>query len=301
MKNIIIDCDTGSDDALALMLATEYSQLNILGVTTVSGNTHCDIATQNTLDVLRFCKRCDVKVYHGANTPIERSIEFTDEYCGKNGICDYIFPHSHELAQPLHAVDFLYQSAVSCDELTIISTAPFTNLALLIKKYPDLPVDRVTIVTMAGYYKVNDYKRRSSEWNVLVDPEAYKIVVDTGVKIVALGADVTSQITNEMFDDLLASDRYFSDYLLHCKKFYLERGLTPLSLLVDAVPVAYVIDNKIANFYNGNITVTINDKIDNMIIDFDKNTTANNKVAYDIDLDMFLEILKNNKPKEGCK
>ena len=297
IKNkVIIDCDPGADDAIAIMLALNSIELEVLGITTVSGNAPLETCTQNALNIINACKQKNIPVFAGLDKPIERDIEFTDEYCGKNGLCEYEFSKSDVLAQGLNAIDFIYNSAVNEEKLTIIAIGPMSNIAKALIKYPDLKDMNVEIITMAGYYKVNsniDVKR--SEWNVLVDPEAFEIVCNSGIPMYSLGLDVSSNLKNEHVYDIIdhCNKSESMDFLVHAKEYYLSKNLSPKSLLVDSLPVAFVINRGIAKFKSGNVTIQYQDKIDHNIIKFNPDEEkAHIYAAYELDLDCFVKILK---------
>lgn len=295
-NKVIIDCDPGADDAIAIMLALNSKELDILGITTVSGNAPLEICVQNTLDVVNACGRNDISVFAGLDKPIERDIEFTDEYCGKNGICEYKFRKSDKVVQPLDAIDFIYNSAANEEKLTLISTGPMSNIAKALIKYPNLKYMNIEIITMAGYYKVNskiDVKR--SEWNVLVDPEAFEVVCNSGIPMYSLGIDVSYNLKDEYVYEIIENCNKSEqmDFLSHANDYYLSKNLSPRSLLVDSLPVAFAIDRTIAQFKLGNVTIQYQDKIDSNIIKFNEDRDeANIYAAYDLDLNRFVKILK---------
>ncbi|MBS5936848.1 nucleoside hydrolase [Clostridium sartagoforme] len=292
---VIIDCDPGADDALAIMLALNSEEIDVIGITTVSGNSPLEICTQNALNIINSCNRKDIPVFAGEDRPIKRDIEFTDEYCGKNGVCEYEFRKSDKLVQKENAIDFIYDSAAREEKLTIISIAPMSNIAKALIKYPDLKDMNIEIITMAGYYKVNSSLNvKRSEWNVLVDPEAFEIVCNSGIPMYSLGLDVSSNLKNEYIDEIIEKGTKSEkmEYLIHAKDFYLSRNLTPKSLLVDSLPVAYIIDKSIAKFKAGNVTMQYKEKIDCDIIKFNSyKDKANIYAAYELDLDRFVKIL----------
>lgn len=296
IKNkVIIDCDPGADDAIAIMLALNSKELDVLGITTVSGNAHLDICTQNALDIVNSCGKKDVPVFKGLDKPIKRNLEFTDEYCGKNGLCEYEFKKSDRLVENLDAIDFIYNSAIKEKKLTIVSIAPMTNIAKALIKYPDLKDMNIEIITMAGYYKLNSNVNVSrSEWNVLVDPEAFEIVCNSGITMYSLGLDVSRDLKDEYVYEIIynCNESESMDFLIYSKDYYLSKNLTPKSLLVDSLPVAFLIDKSIAQFKLGNATMQYQDKIDSNIIKFDtREDKANIYAAYKLDLDRVVKIL----------
>lgn len=294
-KKVIIDCDPGADDALAIMLALNSEEIDVLGITTVSGNSPLEICAQNALDIINSCTKKNIPVFKGADKPIKRDIKFTDEYCGKNGLCEYEFRKSDKLVQSLDAIDFIYNSAINEEKLTIIAIAPMTNIAKALIKYPDLKDMNIEIITMAGYYKVNsDVNVKRSEWNVLVDPEAFEIVCNSGIPIYSLGLDVSNKLKNEHIYEIIEKGNKDEkmEYLIHAKDYYLSKNLSPKSLLVDSLPVAYVIDRSIAKFKSGNVTMQYKDKIDYDIIKFNlSEDKANIHAAYELDFNYLTKIL----------
>lgn len=292
---VVIDCDPGADDALAIMLALNSEEIDVIGITTVSGNSPLEICTQNALNILNSCNKKNIPVFAGEDRPIKRDIEFTDEYCGKNGVCEYEFRKSDKLVQKKSAIDFIYDSATREEKLTIISIAPMSNIAKALIKYPDLKDMNIEIITMAGYYKVNSSLNvKRSEWNVLVDPEAFEIVCNSGIPMYSLGLDVSSNLKNEYIDEIIEKGNKSEkmEYLIHAKDFYLSRNLTPKSLLVDSLPIAYIIDNSITKFKLGKVTMEYKEKIDCDIIKFNlSEDRANIYAAYELDLDRFVKIL----------
>lgn len=295
-RKVIIDCDPGADDAIAIMLALNSKELDVLGITTVCGNAPLEICTQNALNIINSCNKKNIPVFSGSDKPIRRDIEFTDEYCGKNGLCEYEFSKSGALVQSMDAVDFIYNSATKEEKLTIIAIAPMSNIAKALIKYPDLKDMNIEIITMAGYYKVNsnmDVKR--SEWNVLVDPEAFEIVCNSGIPIYSLGLDVSCNLKDEYVYRIIdnCKESNSMDFLVHAKDYYLSKNLSPKSLLVDSLPVAFVIDKSIAKFKSGNVTIQYEDKIDHNIIKFNPDEEkAHISAAYQLDLDCFIKILQ---------
>lgn len=292
---VIIDCDAGSDDAIAIMLALNSEELDILGITTCCGNAPIDICTQNALDIINACNRKEIPVFAGMYRPIKRDIKFTDEYCGKNGLCEYEFTKSTEKVQSLNAVEFIYNSAMKEEKLTIIAIAPMSNIAKALMKYPQLKEKNIEIITMAGYYKVNNsVTTKRSEWNVLVDPEAFEVVCNSGLPMYSLGLDVTYNLKDEYVYDIIENGKKSEkmDYLIYAKDYYIRKNLSPKSLLVDALPVAFLIERDMAKFTSGNVDIQYQEEIDHNIIQFTPNEEkAKIYAAYELDLEYFLKIL----------
>lgn len=153
----------------------------------------------------------------------------------------------------------------------------------------------IEIITMAGYYKVNsNVNVKRSEWNVRVDPEAFEIVCNSGITMYSLGLDVSGNLKNDYIYEIIEKGKKSDkmEYLVHAKDHYLSKNLNPKSLLVDSLPVAYVIDRSIAKFKSGNVTIHYKEKIDSDIIEFNSNgDKANIYAAYELDYDYFVKIL----------
>lgn len=297
MKNIVIDCDPGIDDAIAIMMALHSKEVEVVGITTVAGNTKHTVCAQNALRILELCHRTDIPVYEGADQPLKRILKFSDTYCGVDGLGGSQLAKPTTKVQDKDAIDFIIEVVRKYEGLQIISIAPMTNIAHAITKAPYLDWSKVTVVTMAGYYKILGDKcvaRPRCEWNVLVDPEAFEIVVGSGVQFKAIGLDMTAQLCNEMMDDLLkvASHSVRLQFLKDGIDFNLRTGLKPYSLLVDAVPMAYVIDETIATFETGSIKIDCEKRLDQDSISFEPHDeVVHLKVAKSFNFERYIQLL----------
>jgi purine nucleosidase len=191
---VIIDVDTGVDDAIALALAVE-SGVNLLGVTTVAGNVPIDMATQNTSDVLVYLGRTDVPVHRGASRPLTATYQDATHVHGGNGLGGVELPVSPRPVEVLPGPAFILQSAEAhTGELVIVTLGPLTNLAIALNVRPDL-VDQVArLVVMGGAFFVPGNVTPHAEFNVYVDPHAADQVFNASWRAVTLvGLDVTHQ------------------------------------------------------------------------------------------------------------
>jgi inosine-uridine nucleoside N-ribohydrolase len=194
MQPMIIDVDTGVDDAVALSLAIA-KQANILGVTTVAGNVPIGYATRNTLDVLSFLGREDIPVYRGASRPLTAAYQDATHVHGGNGLGGFELPRSSVGEGRLAGPAFMIQSAAKYPgELVLVTLGPLTNLAIALNVRPELVelVDR--LVVMGGAYQEAGNVTPHAEFNVYVDPDAAHQVLNARWKnVVAVGLDVTHQ------------------------------------------------------------------------------------------------------------
>lgn len=194
MTKLILDVDTGVDDAVAIALATTLD-VDLIGITTVAGNVPIDVATRNTLDVLHFLGRGDVEVHRGASRPLTATYHDATHVHGGNGLGGLQLPKSEATEVSPAGPAYLIQSALSHgDDLTIVTLGPLTNLAIAINVRPEI-VDLVgRVVVMGGAYLTDGNITPHAEFNVYVDPDAAAQVLAAPWRDLTLvGLDVTHQ------------------------------------------------------------------------------------------------------------
>lgn len=192
---VIIDCDTGIDDAMALVLACASPTLSILGVTTVSGNVGIDDTTRNTCNVLHLLGRDDLRVARGAAKPLQREIFKASGVHGVTGLRGYDFEENHMelLLDGVAAWDYQRDLIMgSKEKVTIIALGPVTNIAILFEKYPEVKERIKEIVFMGTSYHCGNPTILAT-FNVLVDPEAFRSLLFSGVDVIACSLDVTKK------------------------------------------------------------------------------------------------------------
>lgn len=191
---IIIDCDTGLDDAAALILAAASDRFELLGVTTVSGNVGLEHTTPNTLKVLNLID-CPAKVYPGADRPMFCEQFTAVEVHGTDGLRGIQLPETTRQAESTAAWDFIYSEAVKHNgELEIIAIGPLTNLGILLSKYGNMSSLIKRIVIMGGA-SIHGNTTPSAEFNIYADPEAAEMVFHSGIPIYVCALDVTHKST----------------------------------------------------------------------------------------------------------
>ncbi|HEU5216380.1 MAG TPA: nucleoside hydrolase, partial [Gaiellaceae bacterium] len=204
---IIFDCDPGHDDAIALLLALASPELELLGVTTVSGNQTLDKTTANALRILEFAGRTDVPVHAGADRPFVRPRDVAAHVHGESGLDGPDLPPPTTTARDPHAVDFIAaQIRERHGKLTLVPTGPLTNIALLFALHPDAVPER--IVLMGG--AVGEGNRTpAAEFNIWADPEAAQRVFAAELDTTMIGLDVTHRalVTDAHTERLRASGR----------------------------------------------------------------------------------------------
>ncbi len=188
-KPVIIDCDPGHDDAMALMLAVASPELELVAVTTVAGNQTLDKVTANAIRVLDVARETDIPVAAGADRPLVHLARVAGEVHGETGLDGPDLPPPSRAPEPLHAVDLLAQNLRE-RPLTLIAIGPLTNVALFIATHPELTGQIEKVVIMGGAIGLGNVTP-SAEFNVWADPEAAHRVFTSGLDITMVGLDVT--------------------------------------------------------------------------------------------------------------
>lgn len=192
-RKILIDCDPGHDDMVAIMLALASPELELLGVSTVAGNQTGDKTFRNALRTLTLAGRKDIPVARGAQRPLLRELTVAPEIHGVSGLDGADLPEPGFAGDSRHAVDFLIQTIMGSREpVTLVPTGPLTNVALALLKEPGLARAVQRIVLMGGAVHDSNISP-AAEFNIFVDPEAAKVVFGCGAPIVMVGLDVTNK------------------------------------------------------------------------------------------------------------
>lgn len=230
IKNIIIDTDIGDDidDALAIALALNSPELNVIGLTTVYKNT--PIRTKLTLQLLKEYGRLDIPVATGIGAPLVNKVDtdfipcqWADDYHDIEPNCDQ------------HAVDFLIDQAAKNPDVTIVAIGPLTNIACAVRKAPEI-MKKVDILLMAGMTSTHN-----AEWNVVCDPEAARVVFDSGLKLTMVGLDVTLQcrLSEDDVAKIKSAAKSELDFLSRLLSQWMDSS-KHLPILHDPLTVAYL-------------------------------------------------------------
>ena len=244
---IILDCDPGHDDALAMLLALARPEVRLLGVTTVCGNATLENTTRNALAVLTLIGRTDVPVAAGADRPLRGELRTAPHVHGVSGIegAELPAPAAEPVAED--AVEFIARHVAEGDEpITLVPTGPLTNIALFRARHPDLFARVAHICLMGGSIGEGNITA-SAEFNIWVDPEAAAAVFDGGRPVTMVGLDVTHQAIVTLADaERMESfgnrtGRVFADLLRYFARFHVNRYGWSGSPIHDAVAVAHVL------------------------------------------------------------
>src|SRR3954453_14388541 len=245
---VIIDCDPGHDDAMALLLALASPELEIVAVTTVAGNQTLDKVTANAIRVLDVAQAHDIPVAAGADRALVHPAGVASDVHGETGLDGPDLPPPSRAPEPMHAVEML-AAKLRERPLTLIPTAPLTNIALLLAMYPDLKPRIERIVLMGGAHGHGN-TTPAAEFNIWVDPEAAHRVFTSGLDITMVGLDVThrAMLSAARADALRGTGRTgdaFADLHAFYRQFHLKvygHDDTPVH---DALAVGYVIDESL--------------------------------------------------------
>lgn len=194
---VILDCDPGVDDAVALMLAFKSPEhLDLLGITTVAGNVGIDHTTRNACLLRQVANREDVPVYRGLDRPLVREPILADDFHGANGLGDIPVFAPTKLEETQGALDFIIETLREhpAGSVTLAITGPLTNIAAAFEKAPDIKSRVGQIVLMGGARSEGGNITASAEYNIYADPDAAALVFASGCPLVVLGLDATHQV-----------------------------------------------------------------------------------------------------------
>lgn len=188
---LILDCDPGHDDAIALVLALASPELSLKAVTSSAGNQTPEKTLRNVLRMLTLLGRSDIPVAGGAAKPLMRELIIADNVHGESGLDGPALPEPGFAAQNCTAVELMAKVLRESEEpVTIVATGPQTNVALLLNSHPELRSNIARIVMMGGAMGLGNWTP-AAEFNIFVDPEAAEIVFQSGLPVVMAGLDVT--------------------------------------------------------------------------------------------------------------
>jgi len=290
----IIDTDPGTDDAVAILIAlAHFTDEQLLALTTVAGNVKVDVGTRNALRILEHANRNNIPVYRGESTPLNRDLLTAEWVHGTDGLNGVGFPEPSKSEETLGAVDYITQLLEDSEEkITICVLGPMTNIGKVLSQNPELSEKIEQIIFMGGGAGFGNHTP-VAEFNILVDPEAAKIVLNSGAKLVMMGLDVTHQAisTKERLNKILETDTVTGEHLVGLMGSLAELDIvkekfpdgTPVH---DAFVTAYLVDNSLTKGELTNVEVEVDSELTlgqtvvdtNHISSRDKNVHWMNKV-----------------------
>jgi inosine-uridine nucleoside N-ribohydrolase len=295
---IILDCDPGHDDAIALLLALASPEVELLGVTTVHGNQTLAKTTANALRVLDLVRRTDISVAAGADRPLERELVVASHVHGDSGLDGPTLPPARHEPLGEHAVDFMERTiAASPQPVTLVPIGPLTNIALLLERTGGANIER--IVSMGGAAAEGNMTP-AAEFNIWADPEAAEAVYHAGIDITMIGLDVTHlALTTRAIQDRLRAEGtvgvFVADLVDFFSVYHRETYGWDGAPIHDAVAVAHVIQEGLVTTIERNVEIELESDLcrGRTVVDRWKRTgrPANAHVGVDLDANGFFDLL----------
>ena len=297
---LLIDCDPGHDDAMALLLALASPEVEVLGITTVAGNQTLEKTTANALRVLEFVGRAEVPVAAGADRPLLREPYVAAYVHGESGLEGPDLPAAQGRPVEQHAVDFLAERILgSARPVTLVPVGPLTNVALLLARHPDAAARLERIVLMGGSMGLGNVTP-AAEFNIWADPEAAARVFASGLDVTMIGLDVTHSalMTREHAERLRASGRtgrMVAELFDFFHRFHRETYGFEGSPIHDAVAVAHTFRPGLVETVERHVAVDCASELcrGRTVVDLWRRTEEppNAHVGVRIDADAFLHLL----------
>lgn len=309
MKKIILDCDPGMDDSMAIVMAVKSKELDVKAITTVNGNYPVDVTAVNALKVLEMLGRTDIPVAKGMPEPMFRETPKDPFTHGKDGQAENFLPDPKTPLSEKHAIDMIIDVVkANPGEIYILSTGPMSNIAMAMKKAPEIKPMIAGIYAISGMFGLNKYAFANatgdtpqSEWNVYVDPEAASIVYNSGVNLVAIGLDVATHFDVNLTENDIASldksDKMEARFIRQAIRFVNRRGFEAYCTVIDCMAVAYAIDESLIETFEGRVGIETKDglTLGNTVVDYRHHHVWENlpkvKIARTADHQRFLNML----------
>jgi purine nucleosidase len=250
-RSFLIDTDTASDDAVALIMALRSRELRVAAITVVAGNVSVSQATSNALYTAELCGS-DVPVYKGAEKPLMRDLVCADWFHGADGLGDHGYAPAKRRAEPEHAVDALIETVRANPGIEIVTLGPLTNVALALSCEPRLADSVKRCVIMGGAPCCGGNVTPAAEFNIWVDPEAARIVFRSGVPIEMVGWHLCrgeAALNQQEIDGLLALKNPLAEFAIRCNStaaeaYFRQTGERGISL-PDPVAMGIALDARL--------------------------------------------------------
>ena len=264
-KKVIIDCDPGIDDSLALILALNSPELEIVGITTVSGNVKADQGAKNALKVLKIMNREDIPVYIGEEVPLERELITAQDTHGEDGLGETNYEEA-DVKINYGGVDFILENSRKGDR-SVIALGPLTNLAKAIERDEEGFNMINEIVSMGGAFRSHGNCSQVAEFNYWVDPHGVKEVFDRSkVPFSMVGLDVTREIilTPNLIELIKQIGGDIANFIVDITRFYVDfhwnQERTLGCVINDPLAVAYFIDRTLCDGFTSYLDIVTDGK-----------------------------------------
>ncbi len=303
-KQIILDCDPGQDDAVAMALAMAATdEIEILGITAVAGNVPLNLTQRNARLMCDICQRTDMIVYAGAEKPMAHTLVTAEHVHGKSGLDGIDIVEPITPLQEKHGVDYIIETCLSAadNSITLVPTGPLTNIGLAIHQESNILPKIKEIVLMGGALREGGNITPSAEFNIYVDPEAAQIVLRCGRPIVMMSLDVTHQVltTRKRVDAIRNLDSTVGEPIASLIEFYERYDEEKYHLdgapLHDPCTIAYLIKPDLFSLKEVNVEVETGGKFTRgaTVVDYWDVTgrLPNVQWAHTVDANGFFELL----------
>lgn len=299
-RKVIIDCDPGIDDSLAILLALNSPELEVLGITTCSGNVPAKLGAKNALKALQMCSSLDVAVYYGEEYPLKRELVTAQDTHGEDGVGENFYEEIEGVAFSDGGVDFIIDTLKKHEKVSIIALGPLTNIAKALMKDKEAFKNLDEFISMGGAFKIHGNCSPVAEFNYWVDPHGAEYVYkNLPKKIHMVGLDVTRKIvlTPNIIEFINRLDKDMAKYITEITRFYIDfhweqEGIIGC-VINDPLAVAYFIDRSLCSGFESFVEVVEEGKaMGQTIVDsFDFYKKEKNAIVLtDVDEKRFMEM-----------
>lgn len=260
-RKVIIDCDPGIDDSLAILLALNSPELEVLGLTICSGNVPATLGAKNALKALQMCQRLDIPVYVGEEVPLKRELVTAQDTHGEDGVGENFY-EDVDAKINYGGVDFIIDTLKNNKDVSIIALGPLTNIAKAIMKDKKAFDNLDEFISMGGAFRIHGNCSPVAEFNYWVDPHGADYVYkNLSKKIHMVGLDVTRKIvlTPNIIEFINRLDKDMAKYITEITRFYIDfhweqEGIIGC-VINDPLAVAYFIDRSLLKGFDSYVEV----------------------------------------------
>ncbi|XZL77187.1 nucleoside hydrolase [Clostridium perfringens] len=265
-RKVIIDCDPGIDDALAIILALKSKEIEVIGITTVSGNVESLQGAKNALKVLKLLGRLDIPVYLGEGKPVKRELVTAQDTHGEDGLGETFLEEVSSEYIRENGVDFILNTLKNHENVSIIALGPLTNLCRAIEKDSESFHRVKEIVSMGGAYKSHGNCSPVAEFNYWVDPHgAREFLKKFNGEFIMVGLDVTREIvlTPNLREMIHQFKDEIGDFIYDITRFYVdfhwEQERTLGCVINDPLAVEYFINRELCEGFKAYVDIACED------------------------------------------
>ena len=299
-RNIILDCDPGHDDAVAILLAGKNPNINLLGISVVAGNQTIQKTARNALNVATYLG-INIPISIGCEFPMVRERVICAAIHGESGLDGFEFPDYGDKFDKRHGVQLIIDSVMNNDKITIVATGPLTNVAMAIKMEPRI-LERLDEIVIMGGSVDNGNTSPAAEFNIMCDPEAAHVVFSSGVTVKMVGLNVTRKVivTDEVINRMEKINNKASDMFVKLMRVFNENQRKTFGVkagpLHDPATIASIIDGNLIKFEKMNVVIDISHgpsygRTNCDVFDY-LHAPHNAYVAMDIDVEKYWDIIE---------